>query len=289
MQLPYSQRARDKNIVALELTLKDYQYFLLYLRSILLFERPLEGVTIILGTHFLLWYVVSQLNYASWVALSLAIYLVGVWVVDAVSVSIPWERWLQRHTTALSQNHAKSLTYTELIQEISCVTQIVNNIWMAIIAVRNLNKEKFTVYTTFILLMVAYVGTFASGFGLLYITVYAFLLLPALCVYHIPFQIKEFVVPFIAAAYDLISDPSTTTTPDSDSDSDDPAHAHTRVPDLVVTPVAFPLGAGGGHTGGGGILGDSAELSSDDEYDVSISEISLEDFSSSENENDEFE
>jgi len=182
-----------------EASLSPFKNPLLYLRSVLTWQRPIDfGVLLVLFTIGL-WAVYSyEVTVLTLVSLIAVTWVVSTFLMKRFNFIVPWNAVLPpQYATDLSAQY-----YSEIVGLLVDIRCDWADAWSDLWTLKSVNENRFVLQVGVTGVVLAYFGTFISGDALVIITLYILLLIPGTLANSIPQKGFVIVEPYIKVYLD---------------------------------------------------------------------------------------
>jgi len=182
-----------------ETSLAVFKNPILYLRSVLTWERPIDfGVLLFLITIGL-WAVYSyEVTVVTLVSTLTVLWVVGTWVMERFNMLVPWNAILPPHYN----NNPSVDYYSEVVGLLVNIRCDWADAYDDLVRFRAVNETRFTIQVAVVASLLAWLGSCISGTTLIITTLYALLLIPGVLANSIPQRGFVIVEPYIKVYLD---------------------------------------------------------------------------------------
>jgi len=176
-----------------ETVLAPHKNSVLYLRSVLTWERPIDYVGLVillaLGSWLTYHFEITLLTLFS--SLTVA-WVLGSYLLDRFNVAIPWGTILPAH-----YNDPNTDYYTNTVVLLVDVRCNFSEAWDDLIRFRAVNETRFVIQVTLLGSLLAYVGAYLSGDTLFFVTLAYALVIPGIFANSVPQRAYVVIEPHV--------------------------------------------------------------------------------------------
>jgi len=181
-----------------ETSLAVFKNPILYLRSVLTWERPIDFGVLVLLTTIGLWAVYSyEVTVVTLVSTLTVLWVVGTWIMERFNMLVPWNAILPPQYSNPSVDY-----YSEVVGLLVNIRCDWADAYDDLLRFRTVNETRFTIQIAVVGSLLAYLGSYISGSTLIITTLYALLLLPGVLANSIPQRGFVIVEPYIKVYLD---------------------------------------------------------------------------------------
>jgi len=183
---------------AWEASLSPFKNPLLYLRSVLTWQRPIDfGVLLVLVTIGL-WAVYSyEVTVLTLVSTLTVVWVVATYLMERFNVLVPWAAILPPQYASSSDE-----LYSQVVGILVNIRSDWSDAWEDLATFKAVNETRYVLQVAAVGSFLAYFGTYISGSTLIILTLYIVLLLPGTLANSIPQRGFVIVEPYIKVYLD---------------------------------------------------------------------------------------
>eukprot|EP01112_Ceratiomyxa_fruticulosa_P017688 TRINITY_DN5560_c0_g1_i1.p1 TRINITY_DN5560_c0_g1~~TRINITY_DN5560_c0_g1_i1.p1 ORF type:complete len:244 (+),score=29.86 TRINITY_DN5560_c0_g1_i1:203-934(+) len=195
-----ARKADTKN--RLEIKLKEYELPIRYLRSVVIWQRPID-FGVLLALLWTVFWVYSYLDMTvlTMVSLFTVFYVLFEFAIYSVNVVIPWNQLVP--PTDVSNSTAQ---LDQVIALIVNTRFFLSDAFEDIKAFRITSPAKYAIQVIFVNLLLAWIGSLASGFWLLFILSTTLLLIPGVISNGIPALVYQKAEPYLLLVKGIVTE-----------------------------------------------------------------------------------
>jgi len=185
-----------------EANLTPFKNPLLYLRSVLTWQRPIDfGVLLVLVTIGL-WAVYSyEVTVVTLLSVITVVWVVATWGMERFNVFVPWNNILPpQYNNPIAEYYSEAVG---LLVNIRCDWA---DAWEDLMRFRTVNETRFVIQVAVVGSLLAWIGSYISGSTLIITTLYFLLVLPGVLANSIPQRGFVIVEPYIKVYLDKAID-----------------------------------------------------------------------------------
>lgn len=181
-----------------EASLSPIKNVVLYERSVLTWERPIDfGVLLVLVTLGI-WAVYSyEITVLTLVSSLAVLWAVSTYAMERFNVLIPWNNILPPKYRDPNADY-----FVEVVGILASIRCDISDSWEDLKSLRTVNETRFVLQLTIAGVLLAYLGTIFSGHTLIITTVYLLLIIPGIFANRIPQKAFVVVEPYIKVYLD---------------------------------------------------------------------------------------
>lgn len=181
-----------------EESLKQYKEPLLYARSVIVWKRPIDLGVLLVLIGVALWYLLTtKTTLVSIVSLGVVAWVVLDYVFTRAALTIPWQALVP-----LEQQSSVDQHFGEAVAFLVHIRFALSDAFDELQRFRAANPTRFLVQIAVSGLLLAYLGSFVSGYTLLVLTIYTLILLPGALVNGVPAQVAKVAGPHVKVYLD---------------------------------------------------------------------------------------
>jgi len=183
---------------AWEASLSPFKNPLLYLRSVLTWQRPIDfGVLLVLVTIGL-WAVYSyEVTVLTLVSTLTVVWVVATYLMERFNVFVPWAAVLPPQYSSNSEQ-----LYSEIVGILVNIRCDWADAWEDLATFKAVNETRYVLQVAAVGSVLAYFGTYISGSTLLITTLFVVLLIPGVLANSIPQRAFVVVEPYVKVYLD---------------------------------------------------------------------------------------
>jgi len=195
-----ARKAETKN--RLEIKLKEYELPIRYIRSVLIWQRPIEfGVLLALWWASFWLYSYLDMTVLTFTSLFTVFYVLFEFIFYSVNVVIPWNQLVPPADVSNS-----TAQLDQVIGFIVNTRFLLSDAFEDIKVFRITSPAKYALQMILVGLLFAWIGSLASGFWLLFILSTAVLLVPGVTSNGIPSLVYQKAEPYLLLVKGIISE-----------------------------------------------------------------------------------